>query len=85
VVKSWDAATKAAPAALQRRRARHISSPSEDSQAKFSFLADESHHYAPLNDTVLPLKNSIRVLNGFGKSLEVILPKLAMATSCRPA
>src|SRR5208282_4251330 len=28
------------------------------------------------NDTVLPLKNSIRVLNGFGKSLEVILPKL---------
>jgi len=48
----------------------------EDSQAKFSFVADESHHYAPLNDTVLPLKNSIRVLNGFGKSLEVILPKL---------
>jgi len=39
-----------------------------------SFVADESHHYAPLNDTVLPLKNSIRVLNGFGKSLEVILP-----------
>ncbi|MGA8068009.1 MAG: chromosome segregation protein SMC, partial [Terriglobales bacterium] len=48
----------------------------EDSQAKFSFLADQSQHYAPLNDTVLPLKNSIRVLNGFGKSLEVILPKL---------
>ena len=24
----------------------------------------------------LPLKNSIRVLNGFGRSLEVILPKL---------
>ena len=48
----------------------------EDSQAKFSFVADESTHYAPTNDTVLPLKNSIRVLNGFGKSLEVILPKL---------
>ena len=27
-------------------------------------------------DTVVPLKNCIRVLNGFGKSLEVILPKL---------
>ena len=25
---------------------------------------------------MLPLKNSIRVLDGFGKSLEVILPKL---------
>jgi len=48
----------------------------EDSQAKFSFLADESQHYASLDDTVIPLKNSIRVLNGFGKSLEVILPKL---------
>src|SRR5260221_889114 len=48
----------------------------EDSQAKFSFVADESLHYSPLNDTILPLKNSIRVLNGFGKSLEVILPKL---------
>jgi chromosome segregation protein len=47
----------------------------EDSQAKFSFLVDESAHHAP-NASVLPLKNSIRVLNGFGKSLEVILPKL---------
>ena len=47
----------------------------EDSQAKFSFLVDESVHHAP-NASVLPLKNSIRVLNGFGKSLEVILPKL---------
>ena len=47
----------------------------EDSQAKFSFVVDESVHHAP-NASVLPLKNSIRVLNGFGKSLEVILPKL---------
>ncbi len=30
----------------------------------------------PSSDAVLPLKKSIRVLNGFGKSLEVILPKL---------
>jgi chromosome segregation protein len=77
VVKSWDAADEGLR--LLRTgvdgRATFLVHP-EDSQAKFSFLADESHHYAPLNDTVLPLKNSIRVLNGFGKSLEVILPKL---------
>ncbi len=77
VVKSWDAANEGLR--LLRSdvdgRATFLVHP-EDSQAKFSFLADESHHYSPLNDTVLPLKNSIRVLNGFGKSLEVILPKL---------
>jgi chromosome segregation protein len=77
VVKSWGAADEGLR--LLRSgvdgRATFLVHP-EDSQAKFSFVADESHHYSPLNDTVLPLKNSIRVLNGFGKSLEVILPKL---------
>jgi chromosome segregation protein len=77
VVKSWDAADEGLRLLSSdvNGRATFLVHP-EDSQAKFSFLADESHHYAPLNDTVLPLKNSIRVLNGFGKSLEVILPKL---------
>jgi chromosome segregation protein len=77
VVKSWGAADEGLR--LLRSdvdgRATFLVHP-EDSQAKFSFVADESLHYTPLNDTVLPLKNSIRVLNGFGKSLEVILPKL---------
>jgi chromosome segregation protein len=77
VVKSWGAADEGLR--LLRSdvdgRATFLVHP-EDSQAKFSFVADESQHYSPLNDTVLPLKNSIRVLNGFGKSLEVILPKL---------
>jgi chromosome segregation protein len=77
VVKSWDAADEGLR--LLRSdvdgRATFLVHP-EDSQAKFSFVADESGHYAPLDDTVLPLKKSIRVLNGFGKSLEVILPKL---------
>ncbi len=77
VVKSWDAADEGLR--LLRSdvdgRATFLVHP-EDSQAKFSFLADESSHYAPVSDTVLPLKKSIRVLNGFGKSLEVILPKL---------
>ncbi len=77
VVKSWDAADEGLRLLRSdvNGRATFLVHP-EDSQAKFSFVADESHHYAPLNDTVLPLKNSIRVLNGFGKSLEVILPKL---------
>jgi chromosome segregation protein len=77
VVKSWDAADEGLRLLRSdvNGRATFLVHP-EDSQAKFSFLADESQHYAPLNDTVIPLKNSIRVLNGFGKSLEVILPKL---------
>ena len=77
VVKSWDAANEGLRLLRSdvNGRATFLVHP-EDSQAKFSFVADESHHYSPLSDTVLPLKNSIRVLNGFGKSLEVILPKL---------
>ncbi len=77
VVKSWDAADEGLR--LLRSdvdgRATFLVHP-EDSQAKFSFVADESAHYAGSSDSVLPLKNSIRVLNGFGRSLEVILPKL---------
>src|SRR5207248_4211404 len=30
----------------------------------------------PPHQSIIPLKRTIRVLNGFGKSLEVILPKL---------
>ena len=77
VVKSWDAADEGLRLLRSNvdGRATFLVHP-EDSQAKFSFVADESSHYAPTDDTVLPLKKSIRVLNGFGKSLEVILPKL---------
>jgi chromosome segregation protein len=77
VVKSWDAADEGLRLLRSdvNGRATFLVHP-EDSQAKFSFVADESQHYSPLNDTVRPLKNSIRVLDGFGKSLEVILPKL---------
>src|SRR5208283_3143718 len=48
----------------------------EDAQAKFSFILDEAAHCAPPTASIVPLKHTIRVLNGFGKSLEVILPKL---------
>jgi chromosome segregation protein len=78
VVKSWDAASRGLQ--LLRTdvdgRATFLVHP-QDSQAKFSFVVDEAHHAAaPTRDSVVPLKNCLRVLNGFGNSLEVILPKL---------
>jgi len=77
VVKSWDAADEGLR--LLRTdvdgRATFLVHP-EDSQAKFSFLVDENAHQAPSNHSIVPLKSTIRVLDGFGKSLEVILPKL---------
>jgi len=77
VVKSWDAADEGMR--LLRGgvdgRATFLVHP-EDSQARFSFLVDEAAHCAPPESSILPLKQTIRVLDGFGKSLEVILPKL---------
>ena len=78
VVKSWDAADEGMR--LLRTdvdgRATFLVHPS-DSQARFSFELDEAAHQAPPHaQQVRPLKQTIRVLNGFGKSLEVILPKL---------
>jgi chromosome segregation protein len=77
VVKSWDAADEGLR--LLRSdvdgRATFLVHP-EDSQAKFSFIQGETTYEGARNDSVVPLKNCIRVLNGFGKSLEVILPKL---------
>jgi len=48
----------------------------EDSQAKFSFAANGSIPAYEQQQGVVPLKSCIRVLNGFGRSLEAILPKL---------
>jgi chromosome segregation protein len=77
VVKSWDAADEGLR--LLRSdvdgRATFLVHP-EDSQAKFSFIVDEAAHCAPPTASIVPLKHTIRVLDGFGKSLEVILPKL---------
>ncbi|HEX3319578.1 MAG TPA: chromosome segregation protein SMC [Terriglobales bacterium] len=77
VVKSWDAADEGLR--LLRTdvdgRATFLVHP-EDAQAKFSFVVDESNRQPAAAHSILPLKNTIRVLDGFGKSLEVILPKL---------
>ena len=76
VVKSWDAADEGLR--LLRSdvdgRATFLVHP-EDSQARFSFSVDEARGASP-SQSVVPLKQAIRVLNGFGRSLEVILPKL---------
>ena len=77
VVKSWDSADEGLR--LLRTdvdgRATFLVHP-QDSQAKFSFVAEASAHPVTPRKTIVPLKSCIRVLNGFGKSLEVILPKL---------
>jgi chromosome segregation protein len=77
VVKSWDAADEGLR--LLRTdvdgRATFLVHP-EDSQAKFSFTVDENARQGPRDQSIVPLKHAIRVLNGFGRSLEVILPKL---------
>ena len=77
VVKSWDAADEGLR--LLRSdvdgRATFLVHP-EDSQAKFSFIVDEAGRPPAPDHSIIPLKNTIRVLDGFGKSLEVILPKL---------
>src|SRR5208337_3410706 len=73
VVKSWDAADEGLR--LLRSdvdgRATFLVHP-EDSQAKFSFAVDEAARSATPAQSIVPLKHAIRVLNGFGRSLEVI-------------
>ena len=78
VVKSWDAANEGMRL-LQNDvdgRATFLVHP-EDSQAKFSFAASDAPPPAAMRpEELVSLKNCIRVLNGFGRSLEVVLPKL---------
>jgi chromosome segregation protein len=77
VVKSWNAAEEGMRLLKTDvdGRATFLVHPN-DSQAKFSFAVDESTHRGPAGDSIVPLTRCIRVLNGFGKSLEVIFPKL---------
>jgi chromosome segregation protein len=78
VVKSWDSANEGMRL-LQTDvdgRATFLVHP-EDAQAKFSFAAsDAPPPSTPRPEELVSLKNCIRVLNGFGRSLEVVLPKL---------
>jgi chromosome segregation protein len=76
VVKSWDTVDEGLRVLRSdvNGRATFLVHP-DDSQARFSFEVPDSPP-SPQPDSILPLKNTIRVLDGFGKSLEVILPKL---------
>ena len=76
VVKSWDAA-EAGMGMLQGEvsgRATFLVHPN-DAQAAFPF-AEGMRSNTQTSGGIVPLKECIRVLDGFGKSLEVILPKL---------
>ena len=78
VVKSWDAVDEGLNLLKTGvdGRATFLVHPN-DAQARFSFDIDETRRPAsPPRDSVLPLTRCIQVLDGFGKSLEVILPKL---------
>ncbi|HEY4358505.1 MAG TPA: chromosome segregation protein SMC, partial [Acidobacteriaceae bacterium] len=77
VVKSWDAADEGMRM-LQSDvagRATFLVHPN-DSQATFPFAEGMQSSARPNTLGVVPLKDCIRVLDGFGRSLEVILPKL---------
>ncbi len=77
VVKSWDAAQSGMN--LLRTdldgRATFLVHPT-DSQAKFSFAVNTEQVPPANSEGVFRLKDKVRVLDGFGRSLEVILPKL---------
>lgn len=80
VVKSWDAAN-AGVHLLQTDvagRATFLVHPN-DAQANFAFaegMQSAAQTSIESIEGVVPLKECVRVLDGFGKSLEVILPKL---------
>jgi chromosome segregation protein len=77
VVKSWDAAHEGMRLLKTDvdGRATFLVHP-EDAQAKFSFAGEHTNGHYEQQQGVVPLKSCIRVLDGFGRSLEVILPKL---------
>ena len=77
VVKSWDAADEGMRLLKSDvdGRATFLVHP-DDSQAKFSFSGGPPQPESEKREGVAPLKDCIRVLDGFGRSLEVILPKL---------
>ncbi len=76
VVKSWDTVNEGLRVLRSdvEGRATFLVHP-DDSQARFSFDVPDGPP-SPPNASIVPLKSTIRVLDGFGKSLEVILPKL---------
>ncbi len=77
VVKSWESADEGMRLLKHDvdGRATFLVHP-DDAQAKFSFAAGAALGSYEARQGVVRLKDCIRVLDGFGSSLEVILPKL---------
>src|SRR5271168_769870 len=77
VVKNWESADEGMRLLKHDvdGRATFLVHP-EDSQAKFSFAAGAAMGSYEARQGVVRLKDCIRVLDGFGSSLEVILPRL---------
>ena len=77
VVKSWDAADHGIGMLKGNVEGRATFLVHEDNgQTGFPFTDGMASRAVNNMNRVQPLKNCIKVLNGFGKSLEVILPKL---------
>ena len=76
VVKTWDAADDGIKLLKSdvAGRATFLVEPGE-SQARFN-LAPVASEARPVPEGVRPLSDCIRVLNGFGRSLEVLIPRL---------
>ncbi len=77
VVKSWESADEGMRLLKSDvdGRATFLVHP-DDSQAKFSFAGDNRETGYRQQHGVVRLRDCVRVLDGFGSSLEVILPKL---------
>ncbi|MGA9719548.1 MAG: chromosome segregation protein SMC [Acidobacteriaceae bacterium] len=77
VVKSWDAADEGMRLLKSDvdGRATFLVHP-HDAQAKFSFDPTEPTGTQTSREGIVRLKDCIRVLDGFGTSLEAVLPKL---------
>ncbi len=77
VVKSWDAADEGVRLLHGdvAGRATFLVHPNHG-QAAFPFAEGMTSTTRPDRDGVVPLTECVRVLNGFGRSLEVILPRL---------
>ncbi len=77
VVKNWDSADRGIDMLKGNVDGRAtFLVHEENAQTGFPFAAGMASRATQNIDRVQPLKNCIRVLNGFGRSLEVILPKL---------
>ena len=78
VVKSWDAAEEGIRLLKSdvAGRATFLVEPAHASDTESWTAEGRASAFQPITENVRPLTGCVRVLNGFGRSLEVLLPKL---------